>query len=116
MHESEAPVTPLVLAAEIVSTVLLVVALVVGMYLFMGNWSETVWLLSAGLVVSSLGRVSWAIPQCRTRDVRFGRSFLLAAALLLTSYAVLGFADGRLWTSLIAATIAGVLICVVAVS
>ncbi|HTW13497.1 MAG TPA: hypothetical protein VMF51_00140 [Nocardioides sp.] len=116
MQESEAPVTPLVFAAEVVSTVLLVAALVVGMYLFMGTWSETVWLLSAGLVVSSLGRVWWANPQRRTRDVRFGRSFLVAAALLLTSYAVLGFADGGIWAPLVAATIAGVLICVVAVS
>ena len=116
MQESEAPVTPLALAAEVVSTVLLVAALVVGVYLSSGDWSETVWPLSAALVLCGLGRVWWANPQRRTRDVRFGRSYLLAAALLLTSYAVVGFADGRLWTSLVAATIAGVLICVVAVS
>lgn len=116
MQESEAQVTPLAFAAEVVSTVLLIAALAVGMYLSSDSWSETAWLLSGALVLCGLGRVWWANPQRRTRDVRFGRSFLLAAALLLTSYAVHGFADGRLWTSLIAATIAGVLICVVAVS
>lgn len=116
VQESEAPVTPLVFAAEVVSTALLVTALVVGMYRSTGTWVETVWLLSGALVFCGLGRVWWANPQRRTREVRFGRSFLLAAALLLTSYAVLGFADGRIWAPLVAATIAGVLICVVTVS